>query len=159
MIWPAAVIGFLSNYMITPSCSCPAIVVRLSPACKLRFTLHLSLSPLQSQRHWAALSWLEVSLHAAGHWSVLIIICSRPRLWPQAGQQAAGPLLGPSVRCPVFTYPHHAMLTIDQALTFRSHTLHTASNSQGRGPRREGATSMQNIFLRCISFLTTSNLS
>ena len=73
--------------------------------------------------------------------------------WP------AGPLLGPSVRCPVFTYPHHAMLTSDQALTFRSHTLHTASNSQGRGPRREGATSMQNIFLRCISFLTTSNLS
>ena len=90
MIWPAAVIGFLSNYMITPRCSCPAIVVRLSPACKLRFTLHLSLSPLQSQRHWAALPWLEVSLHAAGHWSwsVLIISCSRPRLWPQAGQQA-----------------------------------------------------------------------
>ena len=133
MIWPAAVIGFLSNYMITPSCSCPAIVVRLSPACKLRFTVHLSLSPLQSQRHWAALSCLEISLHAAGHWSwsVLIIICSRPRLWPQAGQQAAGPLLGPSVRCPVFTYPHHAMLTSHSDLTLYTPPLILRGGDQG----------------------------
>ena len=138
MIWPAAVIGFLSNYMITPSCSCPAIVVSLSPACKLRFTVHLSLSPLQSQRHWAALSWLEVSLHAAGHWSwsVLIIICSRPRLWPQAGQQAHCSVQVSGVR--YSQYPHHAMLTADQALTFRSHTLHTASNSQGEGTKGGG---------------------
>ena len=61
--------------------------------------------------------------------------------WP------AGPLLGPSVRCPVFTYPHHAMLTSHSDLTLYTPPLILRGGDQGGRGQRQCKISFLDVYL------------